>query len=237
MGILVPQPWRSQAREILDGKGHFMSGLVPSHNRGKKAAQVWVVSDDDETLTALASVLTDKQIRVSCYCELESLLRTEGAVLPACVVVDWGSGTDFSSEFVDRCRTQWPHVAILLICEGATVSFAVAAMRNGIDCVLEKPLNKDALVVEVQSAIEKSHWRSRTLQERMDARRQLENLSAVELSILEWIAHGVPNKNIAVGLSIALRTVEKYRHALFERLGVTSAAEATRIWVLGNLEE
>ena len=53
---------------------------------------------------------------------------------------------------------------------------------------------------------------------------------------LELLARGVPNKQIALRLAFALRTVEKHRNCLFTKLGVESAAEATRIWVLANLE-
>jgi DNA-binding NarL/FixJ family response regulator len=38
-------------------------------------------------------------------------------------------------------------------------------------------------------------------------------------------------------MNLAMRTVEKYRRALFDKLGVDSAAEAARVWTLANLKE
>jgi DNA-binding NarL/FixJ family response regulator len=48
---------------------------------------------------------------------------------------------------------------------------------------------------------------------------------------------GTPNKNIAIQTGLAVRTVEKYRRIVFDKLGVDSAAEATRVWVLATIEE
>jgi DNA-binding NarL/FixJ family response regulator len=62
-------------------------------------------------------------------------------------------------------------------------------------------------------------------------------LNEQELTILKLLVSGMPNKNIASQLRVAMRTVEKYRRTLFDKLGVDSAAEATRVWVLANWED
>ena len=78
--------------------------------------------------------------------------------------------------------------------------------------------------------------RTNEAQERAEAKSRVAALSELELSILKLLVEGTPNKNIATQTQLAIRTVEKYRRIVFDKLGVDSAAEATRVWVLATLE-
>ena len=110
-------------------------------------------------------------------------------------------------------------------------------MRQGAAGVLEKPIQAEDLKREVEAALDRARQRTTTAEERIQAKKAIETLNDLELSVLKLVVEGTPNKNIATQTKLAIRTVEKYRRIIFDKLGVDSAAEATRIWVLATLEE
>lgn len=60
-------------------------------------------------------------------------------------------------------------------------------------------------------------------------------LTAREQQVLEGVAAGLANKEIAVKLQISRRTVEWYRGQIYRRLGVKSAAELTKYSLMHGL--
>lgn len=55
-------------------------------------------------------------------------------------------------------------------------------------------------------------------------------LTPREHQVLEYIASGRPNKVVAIDLGISMRTVEKHRARIFDKLGVRNAVELVRCW-------
>jgi DNA-binding NarL/FixJ family response regulator len=60
----------------------------------------------------------------------------------------------------------------------------------------------------------------------------IEELSPAEQKILELVAAGKANKEIAYVLNRSVRTVENHRHRLMKKLGVSSTAELVKIALL-----
>jgi two-component system, LuxR family, response regulator DctR len=196
---------------------------------------VRILDDNGEVLHYLSCVLASQNISCAPCRNVEELFSDCGSP-PTCVLVDWHLGTDDGLEVAARCRDKWPQTAVILISGYATVPIAVSAMRQGLDGVLQKPIAPQELLAEISAAIVRSQARNANAEEQADARRRVQALKKQEVEILKLLASGTPNKNIAVRLSLAVRTVEKYRRSLFDNLGVDSAAEATRILVLANLD-
>jgi len=196
---------------------------------------VRALDDDEQVLNYLTVTLQSHGIACRGYLDVNSFFSDEQAV-PSCVLVDWRLGADDGMAVAERCQKVWPNTAIVLISGHATVALAVSAMRQGLDGVLQKPISPRDLVKEVCDACDRSKARNAEHQSQVDARALLEKLGSREFEILKLLAAGVPNKNIASQLSLAMRTVEKYRRSLFDALGVDSAAEATRILVLAKLD-
>jgi DNA-binding NarL/FixJ family response regulator len=62
----------------------------------------------------------------------------------------------------------------------------------------------------------------------LEAGRQLEQLTSREREVLQGIASGQTNKEIAAGLGISHRTVETHRESLMKKLEIRTVAELTR---------
>ncbi|HEX6218276.1 MAG TPA: LuxR C-terminal-related transcriptional regulator [Sphingomicrobium sp.] len=70
---------------------------------------------------------------------------------------------------------------------------------------------------------------------RADAARLVDGLSVRQRQILELVAGGLLNKQIAYQLGISEKTVKMHRALMLERLGVATSAEAIRIAVEAGL--
>lgn len=116
----------------------------------------------------------------------------------------------------------WP---VVFLAGRATVSVAVQAMRNGAVHFLEKPVREHDLWDAVQEAIRLDEERRRLRERReiLDAR--LGRLSEGQHALLQMIADGKTNREIAGELRRCVRTIEKRRCRLMEELGVRSPSE------------
>ncbi len=54
------------------------------------------------------------------------------------------------------------------------------------------------------------------------------NLTSRELEVIKWIAGGESNKQVASRLNISIKTVEKHRQHLMEKLSIHDTAALTR---------
>lgn len=198
--------------------------------------QVRILDDDEHVLRFLSQVVRMLGLPVEAFQDPEAFLG-HSAEPPACVVVDWQLKEADGLEVVTRCQEQWPQTPVILISGKATVSVAVTAMRQGVVGVLEKPVHPADLRREIALAIDLGRQRAEASRQQKDAQARIAQLTDLELTVLRLLVEGTPNKNIATQMSLAMRTVEKYRRALFDKLGVDSAAEAARVWTLANLSE
>jgi DNA-binding NarL/FixJ family response regulator len=72
---------------------------------------------------------------------------------------------------------------------------------------------------------------SRARQWHEDVERKWSSLTNQERHILRMLGEGIDNKQIALNLSITTKTVEKHLTNIYEKLGVTSRAEAIVWWL------
>jgi FixJ family two-component response regulator len=201
----------------------------------EQAGEIWILDDDRQVLEYLVHVACSLGYQARGFQDPGALLTESDA--PGCLVVDWRLAGQDGIEIIQQCKQQWPDTPALLISGHVTVPVTVEAMRQGAAGVLEKPIRPQDLARELAWVLTKARDRKALDAECNEARKKLETLSELERSILTLLVDGTPNKNIATYTKLAIRTVEKYRRIVFDKLSVDSAAEATRVWVLANLDE
>jgi DNA-binding NarL/FixJ family response regulator len=62
-------------------------------------------------------------------------------------------------------------------------------------------------------------------------------LSSREMEVLQLIAEGQPNKQVAAELGISVKTVEKHRQSLMQKLGIHDTAGLTRYAIEAGITE
>ena len=148
---------------------------------------------------------------------------------PGCLVLDVRmpgmSGLELQKELNQRGAA----LPIILITGHADVRMAVEAMKAGALEFFEKPFRTQDLCDKIQEAVklDKEKWQRR--KERENAESRIGSLTPAERQVMELIADGKTNKEIAAELDLSLRAVEDRRARMMKRLQVKSRAELLRL--------
>ena len=121
------------------------------------------------------------------------------------------------------------HMPIIFITGHGDIPMSVQAMKKGAVDFLTKPFDDKELLQVVENAIEKDRQRKTEYDEIHDIRRRIELLTPRELEIFRYVITGMLNKQIALKLGIAEKTVKVHRGRIMEKLRVDSVAELVRL--------
>ena len=115
---------------------------------------------------------------------------------------------------------------------------SVLAMKAGAEDFLTKPVDTDVLLRTVEQAIARDR-EDRARRRQLDAlRSRVDALTPTERKVFASVVRGRLNKQIAVELGTAERTIKWHRHHIMEKLQVDSLAElvslAERLGLVGD---
>jgi DNA-binding NarL/FixJ family response regulator len=138
-----------------------------------------------------------------------------------------------------------PKTAVLVFTMYNNPVYVYEAMHAGASGYVLKSASKEELLRAIravkqgagflQAEVTKPLLRRLALDARLDAERS--NLTLREIQILEFLAEGKSNKEIASFLSISDETVKTHLKRLYEKLGASDRAQAVAIALRQNLIE
>jgi len=190
---------------------------------------VYAVDDEPLVRSYLARLLTSEGFLVATFASAHELLEEIALEGPGCLILDAClpglSGLDLQRMLLERCS----HLPIIFISGQGTIPMSVQAMKAGAFDFLVKPLDRDALIADVQGALDLSagtcaeHAEDRALQA------LFQTLSPRQVQVLRLVAAGKLNKQIAADLHIVEKTVKVHRSRAMQKLGARSVAELVRL--------
>ncbi|MBM7327810.1 response regulator transcription factor [Agrobacterium pusense] len=192
---------------------------------------VYLVDDDDAVRKALILLLSTVNIKAKGFADPVAFLSQLAALEPGCLILDIRMPAITGLKLQEKLTEEgidWP---VIIISGHGNIEACRRAFHNGAVDFLSKPVDEQDLI----DAIQKAH---RILARTLDAKAlQAENLALLSLltarerEILERIALGYTSRQIADGLGLSPRTVDSHRAAIGLKLGTTSQAEMTRLWL------
>jgi FixJ family two-component response regulator len=189
------------------------------------AALIYLVDDDAAVRDALALLLGAVGYRVSAHAGAESLLAAIDASQHACLVLDIRLVGLSGIGLAARLRQRGIELPIVFISGHADVPLAVQAFKLGAIDLLQKPIHEQSLIEAVERALS-AGAAARTRTRSVSAlRARVAQLSPRERMVLEGIAAGQTNRELAARWQLSVRTVESHRAALFDKLGVRHVIE------------
>ena len=148
---------------------------------------------------------------------------------PGCVVLDIRmpgmTGLELQRKLADDGAT----IPVVMVSGHADVRTAVEAMTLGAVTLLEKPFRLDELLGHVRKALGKDAAERAARQQTADADARLAALTAKEREVLELIAAGKTNREMADLLGLSLRAVEDRRSRLMKKVNAGSVAELVQL--------
>ncbi|MEI2302276.1 response regulator transcription factor [Ensifer sp. MJa1] len=194
---------------------------------------VYLVDDDDAVRRALSLLLSTVGIKVTAFADPQVFLAQVSRLDPGCLVVDIRMPAISGLKLQERLAElaiDWPTV---VISGHGDIEACRRAFRNGAIDFLSKPVDEQDLIDAIHKGQEILGRRMRDLAEKAETLALLAALTQREREVLDRIASGFTTRQIAEGLGLSPRTVESHRAAIAAKLGSTSQAEMTRIWLDG----
>ena len=133
------------------------------------------------------------------------------------------NGTEATAEL----RAQWPDARVLMFTTFDNEEDIYRAMQAGARGYLLKSAPREELLAAIRAVAAGERHLAPALAHRLAGRVAAPDVSEREREVLQLIARGKANKEIAVALGISEETVKRHASNLFVKMGVADRAQAT----------
>lgn len=189
---------------------------------------VFLIDDDPGVRDALTLLLSLKGLSTQPFATADSFIEAYRPERAGCVLTDLRMPGMTGLELQAELAARHIEVPLVLLTAHGDVSTARAALKNGAFDFLEKPVDDAQLVEVLRNALRVDRERRAAVTARATTDRRIERLTKREREILELIAAGHQNREIATQLRISARTVEVHKARIMEKLECHSLAELMR---------
>ena len=189
-------------------------------------AVVYVVDDHESVRAALACLLRSVGLEVRTFSSTEDFRVAPKAAGPSCLVLDvrlrGHSGLAFQQELGANGR---PHMPIIFMTGHGDIAMSVKAMKAGAADFLPKPFGDQEMIDAVNAALASDAKRLSAEQGLSELRACWTSLTPRESEVLEYVAAGLMNKQIAGALGVAEITAKIHRGQAMRKMQSRSVAD------------
>lgn len=190
---------------------------------------VYVVDDDEFIRAALISLLRSIDLDVRAFASTEEFLAAPKGAGPSCLVLDvrlrGQSGIAFQKSLVENGGPQMP---IIFITAHGDIAMTVKAMKAGAMDFLTKPFHDQEMIDAVIAALDRDAKRLEADHSLLDLRACWDSLTPRECEVLQHVAAGLMNKQVAGNMGIAEITAKIHRGQAMRKMQCRSVAELVR---------
>ena len=210
--------------------------MTETNATARERAVVLLIDDAPDTVRMIAEALDDAGYTVLVATDGATALKRVGRVIPDAVLLDAcmpgmdGFETCRRLKQVSGMRT----VPVIFMTGLAETERLVEGLSAGGIDYLVKPVVPDELVARLQAHLRVAREMNAAISARGSeapvesaSPGQLPNpLTPREMDVLEWVARGKTNRDVAEILDMSPRTVNKHLEHIYEKLGVETRTAA-----------
>ena len=185
------------------------------------ALRILIADDDADTRSILVDYLAHYGYEVWDASDGEQALALAQAQAVDIVLLDVVMPGLSGLELIPRLQALLPEVIIILLTAYGTIPQAVEAMRLGAVDYLEKPVELQQLRAVIERA-----W-----QEKQTQAEVMRSLTDREREVLQLLAEGKTDAEIAEALCLSTSTVNTHVHHILTKLNVKNRTEAVAVWL------
>jgi DNA-binding NarL/FixJ family response regulator len=168
---------------------------------------------------------------------------------PSVIVMDIAMPQMNGLEATRQIRKTLPETKVLILSAHSDDAYVEGVMALGANGYLIKQSSANVLSEAIREVQKGKHFYSPGISKRMSKRSQksvdrngrpnskMACLSSRELEVLQRIAEGEANKEMAVNLGISIKTIEKHRDHLMSKLDIHDTAGLTRYAISAGIIE
>ncbi len=190
---------------------------------------VFVVDDDASVREALGNLLESVGFDAQVFASTEQFRNAVRPDSPSCLILDvrlpGANGLDFQ-QALERAGILIP---IIFITAHGDVPMTSRAMKAGAVEFLMKPFQKEDLLAAVHQGLELDRLRRLDQAERAALHSRFDELTSREREVLELVATGLTNKEVAGKLGISEVTTKMHRGQVMRKMNAASLADLVRM--------
>jgi len=197
---------------------------------------VYIVDDDASIRRSTAFLVQSAGYHPLAFTSASNFLREASILAPGVLLLDVRMPEMDGFGLLDGLPAALGALfPIVMVTGHGDLATAVQAIRHGVRDFLEKPYEDHELLGIVARLWDDLAGHLARIEPQIVALRLTGKLTEREREVLILLSQGKPNKLVAHALDLSTRTVEMHRAQMFERLGVRTLAEATRLAVAAGL--
>jgi FixJ family two-component response regulator len=192
-------------------------------------ATVLIVDDDEDLRSSLGSLFRSVGMQVRLFGSASEFLEKPIPDTPCCLVLDVRLPGIGGLEFQAELEKAGIRIPTIFITGHGDIPMTVKAMKAGAVEFLAKPFRDQELLDAVRTAVQKdcsdraaNKWLKKIHNHFLD-------LTPREKEVIELVASGLMNKQIAAKLGVTEITVKVHRGNIMRKMGARSLAELVRM--------
>ena len=200
--------------------------------------RILVVDDDPNLILLVKDYLEFHGYRVTSACNGLEALAVLDRDVPDMIVCDVMmpemDGYSLVKSVRQDPRTSW--VPVLFLSAKGQSQDRVKGLTTGADVYMVKPFEPEELVAQVESSLKQASRLIRHQAQASDRPTKFQvpkeiELTPTELKVVQLVAQGMANRDIAEILQISQRTVESHVSNMLAKTGLTNRTELAR-WAI-----
>ncbi|MBK7641628.1 MAG: response regulator transcription factor [Planctomycetes bacterium] len=191
--------------------------------------RVYLVEDDDALRKATTRLLASHGFEVRAFATGEEFLDKYDVAHSGCLLLDLRLPGQSGLELQQTLELRGATPPIVFLTGHADVPTSVFAMKRGAIDFLEKPVREEELVAALERALERDTSTRKEQQQLARVQARYSSLTAREREVFAEIIAGRLNKQAALTLGIAERTVKLHRSRVLEKMEADSVADLVRM--------
>jgi FixJ family two-component response regulator len=194
-----------------------------------EAPIVHIIDDDESMRVALDGLLRSVGLQTRAYASVDAFLGAPRADAASCLVLDVRmpgvGGLDFQSQLSELGI----HLPVILMTGYGDVPMSVRGLKAGAVDFLTKPFRDQDMLDAVATAVKRDQARRAADAEDAHLREKFAILSPREQQVMQRVAAGKMNKQVAGDLGLSEITVKIHRGAAMRKMGARTLADLVRM--------
>jgi FixJ family two-component response regulator len=197
--------------------------------RMSEAAIIHIIDDDESMRAALDSLLRSVGLVTRAHASVKDFLAAGNTDAPGCLVLDVRMPGVNGLDFQDQLSGLGVRLPVILMTGHGDVPMSVRGMKAGAVDFLIKPFRDQDMLDAVTAAVARDAVRRKSEDERTALQEKLATLSPREQQVMQLVAAGKMNKQVAGDLGLSEITVKIHRGVAMRKMGARTLADLVRM--------
>ncbi len=200
--------------------------------------QLLLIDDDPNLILLVKDYLELRGYEVTTAKNGREALRVLEKSIPNLIICDVMMPEMDGYAFVKRVRDnpQTSYLPVLFLSAKGQIQDRVTGLNTGADVYMIKPFEPDELVAQIEASLKQAsrmmQKQSNSLEGELSVQVPFDvDLTPTETKVIQLVAKGMSNREIADGLSVSQRTVESHVSNMLGKTGLNNRTELAR-WAI-----